>query len=220
MHSITPPQQHLRFSQATTVKSRCGGFSLVEILVVIAVMASMLALAGSAFRSGIGAASPLEASNLVSATILSARSQAMTLRSGSRIVVDASFDAGNPDRHLRRISIERKESTASGTEWVDAGKTLILPKNTFFSTDYSSGYDTETDSGDDLKYIYEFDEAGRLVTSGSGDARVVFVAGIMDEAGQLQTPDAMLPRRNGFIIRKAGRVTFFDHPDQITLTTP
>ncbi len=188
-----------------------AAFSLVELLVVVALMIVLIGISLKAFRSGMSAASPTEAANLVSAAVLTARSQALTLRTGSRIVIDGNYDASQPDRSLRRVQLERKETNGPVDTWVPAGKALALPENVFFATDYSTGY-TEPQP---KKFVYEFDKAGRLIVPANQEARLVFVVGFRDPAGVLQTPAPMLPKRNGFIIRKAGRVTFFENPAQI-----
>lgn len=196
-------------------------FTLVELLVVVGIMVLLIGLATTAFRGGMSAANPAEAGNLVSAIALNARSQALTLRSGSRIAIDAEFDPANPGRYLRRISLSRKE----GAVWKPVGKPVMLPEHVFFSTAYSSGFAETTPPPDPTppepkQFVYEFDSSGRLATPGNAEARLVFVAGFVDDAGTLQTPEAMLPRRNGFILRRAGRVAFFQSPDQMPPSQP
>lgn len=184
-------------------------------MVVIAIISSLMAVVVGAFRSGMSAASPTHAAELASASVLAARSQALTLRSGSRVVIDAIYDPEHSNRYLRRVTIERKETNPSGEElWVQTGMAVTLPAHTFFSTDYSSGYEI-LPAPDTGKLVYEFDAAGRLDSAGGVEARMVFVVGTLDSAGMLETPTAMLPKRNGFIIRQAGRVAHFQTPDQI-----
>ncbi len=199
------------------------GFTLVELLAVMAIASVLLGMTAH-FLGASGSANPRQASLLVSSVAMNARSQAMAAQQPARLLIDAEFDAENPDDYLRRVATV----VWSEDGWVIKERPIRLPDSIFLSSDYSSGlrdtmsYDYSDaspqtgESGNEVFFI-EFDAAGRLDPS-TEEARIVFVSGVLDrQSGALDVPAARLPQRDGFIVRMAGRLTFFQEPDQITL---
>jgi prepilin-type N-terminal cleavage/methylation domain-containing protein len=213
-----------------------NAFSLVEMLVVIGIMAALAVVGLLATRGISKGASVQGAVSTASSLALAARAQAQTLGLGARLVIDSFYDAANPQHCLRRITIleavDPDEWTdPSVSEWKLSDKPTLLPKGTYFDRENSSGFGTmqfsfedieaqDGSSGNEVLY-YEFDGNGRLIDVVPGElAKIIFVAGVdILPSGLPNIPEAMANSVDGFIIRRAGRLAFFESPDQI-LTQP
>lgn len=197
-----------------------GGFTLLEMLTVIAIIAVMMA-AASALLGGAGrgtgvSGAVVAASGLVEA----ARTEAVLKGRGARLAVDIDPSS---QYYLRRWAV----LTADGAgRWEMRNKPVIFPEETYFFEKYSSGYSnaqvefqggvqdgtTGTRSG-----VFEFDRAGRLV-GGAQVSRIICVSGVMSDGTEprtLEVPPSLEGGRDGFILRRAGGVTFFESPAQI-----
>ncbi len=236
-HDIQWNRQAVAFQHRRNQQPKCDltdrAFTLVELLTVIAIIGVLSALGFIGARSISQGASVKGAVSLTSSMCLAARSQATTLGQGARIIIDVNYDADNPEWYLRRITVLEQTdsdgwSDSNVPEWQLADKPTLLPKGTYFFEEYSSGFgEMQFDfTPNDEKpattaYYYEFDGNGRLIdASGNNElAKIIFVTGILESDGTLNIPDQMLSSRDGFIIRRAGRLTFFDDPGQITTST-
>ncbi len=210
-----------------------SAFTIVELLAVIGIIITLAALGLLASRAISTGASVQGAVDTTTSMTLAARNQASTLGHGARLVIDANYDAANPEWYLRRMTVLEAVDPSSWDdsatpEWKMVDKATLLPKNVYFFEEYSSGFGTmqvdfrtinpqNGSQGGDAFY-YEFDGNGRLIdASGSGElAKLIFVNGILADDGTLETPGKMLKSRDGLIIRSASRPAFFDGPDQIT----
>ncbi len=218
-------------TQPSIHRPRQAGFTLVEILAVMAVASVLIGMTAHFMGSANTGGNPRDASLFASSVTMNVRSQAMAAQQPARLLIDAEFDAANPENYLRRLGTVVWSTEGSTPGWVMRETPTKTPDTTFLSESYSSGlhdtmrFDfadfTAQDGTEGRRVLYiEFDAAGRLVPPTTHEARIVFVSGVLDpQTGALTVPDARLPKRDGFIVRKAGRLTFFQEPDQITLAT-
>ncbi len=202
------------------------GFTLVELL---AALGMIIVLTSVALIGTRGISQPSSVKGAVSAAstlALSARSEAMALGYGARLVIDFEYDEDRPQTYLRRMTILRGVDVGGDRQWQLTDKPTLLPEGTYFYEDYSSGYDEmffdfsdlqpqDGTSGDRVVY-YEFDENGRYEPNSLELAKMVFVNALPPTSETLIIPDSMANSRDGFIIRNAGRLTFYERPDQIT----
>lgn len=211
-------------------------------LAVIGIIAALAVVGLMATRGSTKGASVKGAVSVASSLTLTARSEAQTLGGGARLVIDADFDSSSRENYLRRIAVLQavdddgdgnfdNDNDGNPDAWKLNDKPTVLPKGAYFSEEFSAGYDTmqfdfntidsqDGATGNDVFY-YEFDGNGRLIDGPTSPAQVVFVSGILDASGTLLDPDNIdesgerFISRDGFIIRKAGRLTYFDSMEQI-----
>lgn len=197
------------------------GFSLVEVLVVIAVIGILAAIGLGSFDSRDRGAGARGASEILASMVHSTRLEAMSNGRGARLLID---DGAESETTLRRAAIL---GAVEGGGWQLAGRSVILPKGIYFLKDYSDGYisgeqynlktsDTQMGDSGTPVIVYEFDGRGHYVDD---SARVVCGPGVMN-GGVLEVPAEWLPARAGFVLRRNGRPFFFQEPDQITRAEP
>ena len=213
-------------------RSSENGFSLIELLTVIAIIGIMAAASTSALSGIFGSRGVAGAVNIASSLALNARMEAVKRvengLGGALLLVDST--PGTNETSLRRMVVVHNVSTISGAaDWRMAGAPTTLPRGVYFSSKYSRGSGTtnfdfskrsgsQTGGGTECVY-YEFDERGRFVTPGTDEAQLVFVAGVPGADGNLAAT-SQEASRDGIILRKAGRVTYFQNAGQITNTQP
>jgi len=176
-------------------KKCAKGFTLVELMVVIAIMAIMMTMAAGVLRDtgkGRGLDSGVD---LLESMVREARATAQGNDTYTRLVIacdpkDKSVDS----RHLRFMTVQmfRKDENNTGMydgtrvdqggRWVSTSAGVMLPPGVFFSPTYSKplGW-MEGSSGDmigqevtrlssrgqTMVYYIEFDEKGRFVAPGA-----------------------------------------------------
>lgn len=218
--------------------NRTDGFSLVELLLVITLIAALSTVSLIAFNSIGGGASVGGALDLGSSLTLGARLEAMKTGNGARIVIDNFYDPENPENYRRRFAIFRAVIDENGDRfWELAGRPSRLPPGVLFLPEYSNGYfgaagdvlfdfrDADPQTGTSAGthggtcLYYEFNSAGHLnVEPSAADARMVFAKAILQPGGDVQLPEAALTGRRGFLLRTNGRPAFFETVDQMPLT--
>ena len=209
------PHSPLRISHfAFRIFHSRKAFSLIELLVVIAIIGILSSLAVVGFNS-IGRGSGVRgAEDLAASLALSARVEAMSFGYGSLLVID---NGTNPEHKLQRMAVLRYTNS---TNFDLVGKPTALPKGTFFLTNYSKGMNATNitnfpGEASTPAYFFKFDGSGHLVAASA--TCIVFSGNIMDAAGNLKNPPAMIQGRRGFILRNNGRPAFFQTPEQMPI---
>lgn len=211
---------HHHFFVAKTTTQSSRGFSLVEILAVIAVIALLLGASVGSMQGIVNGSGVRGAVSLASGIVELARTEATLRGGGARIIIDA--DPTSPG-YLRRIAVVRGVREDDGSiSWQVASRPQQLPEHTFFSEEFSGGFGSMQfafpgDGGGNSECLFfEYDHRGRLVpAAGGGLTKAVFVRGRVLPDGTLEVPDSLELGRQGFILRPAGNVTHFDSADQI-----
>lgn len=172
---------------------RAGGFTLVELLVVMAIIGLMMSLASSVLRDA-GKGRGLDSGvDMLESMIREARATAQGNDCYTRLIIAKDERNTSPDsRHLRFMTVQmkRKNENARGTYdgtdvvgegvWVTTSAGLMLPPGVYFSPTYSTTLDNGTGQGGGVMlgnevtrlagrgqtavYYIEFDEKGRYVT--------------------------------------------------------
>lgn len=194
-------------------KSPARAFSIIELLVVLAIVSVLSSLALVGFNSVTQGFGVRGASDLAASLALSARTEAMSLGRGSMLVVDNS---SQNDRKLQRMAVLRGVDGTNGAKtWEMVGSPVSLPRGVYFLPEYSKGWVQTNLPGfpgaatTDV-YAFEFDGVGRIVNVG----RMVFSGGLMQN-GTLSTPDKLLAGRVGFQLFKNGRAAFFQKAEDM-----
>ncbi len=203
------------------ISSARKGFSLIELLTVIGIIAIMSGLAIIASNS-IGRGNSVRgAVDLASSLVLAARTEAMSHGLGAKLAIDHGTD---PNYKLRRMAIYRAEGDPANKEWKLAGNAVMLPQGVYLATANAVGASLAFENGGAALetfeltpgiqtecVVYEFDGSGHLVQPG----RILFVAGIMESDGTVTIPESMLDGIRGFKLPVNGRPAHFDSKEQI-----
>jgi prepilin-type N-terminal cleavage/methylation domain-containing protein len=184
------------------MKPACAGFSLIELLVVIGIIAIMAA-AGAMALGGGGGKSLGGSAAVASSVFTLARTEAIMRRVPVRVIVDADNTSQKPENFLRRMAVIY--STNSGTNWDAASKWTMLPGDASFhtvkSTKQSMTYGGLPGAfGAKTFYYYQFEPNGQ-----------------MNPASQFVVSPSVggTDRLYGFKIHRMGKMTFFDSPADI-----
>lgn len=228
-----------KFSQMNLKRSK--GFTLVEVLVVMAIIATLLGLGVGAIKSiatskGVSTAVPLADS-----IFAQARQVAKSSGTPTRVVIYADNTGDKDvtrDRYLRMMGVATgrdsnglpvtKDETVD--QWKLVSRPVTLPTNTFFNKNYSNksgGSDGEAIFPGELNpkacYVYEFNSEGALIEpteDGSGDpvenGQFVVQAGKLRPGADDPVVDNKAKRDvGGFKIWATGRMAMFRSPNQI-----
>lgn len=208
-----------------------GGFSLIELLVVILIISLLLTLGAVGLR-GIGGKGVTTAVTTTEAVFDEARAIAVGKGTKSRVLIDIN-DINNLDTYKRRVLVAYEELDEQGEpikdKWVLASRAVTLPERTYYSQTFSKK-EHEKGTGEleemdltinktnfDGKYLYyEFNSEGICSTPGAS-----FVVGTGVR------PDGQDPRVTGegkrdfagFVVWRNGRTSLFRGPDEIGIPT-
>lgn len=200
-----------------------AGFSIMELLVVIAVIVIAMGIAGTAIRPTGGR--PAKALELVAGMASVARDDA--LATGIRTRVALCVDNAAGVRYLRYVTVlTDADGDLETVGWKPSVRGQTLPQGTIFWPEYSTTATADNTMKLDLAkpgdvqdgtsgmtcVFIEFDALGYPTTSG---IQWVFAKAVMDDAGGAP----MIPSpmdRDGFILRQTGRLAYFRSPEEIS----
>lgn len=181
-------------------------FSLIELLVVVAIVAVMAAALSGGSKSLSGATST--ASTLFGL----ARTEAIMRRVPTRVIVDTAYDPLKPDNYLRRMAVVVRNDANTG--WEQVSRWTQLPGQAFYNQDASRKHNSETisgllgEAGDGPYEYFEFSPSGQAKER----AQFVLSKGIV-QGGAFQESGS--DSRAGFYLHRMGKPTFFTDPSEI-----
>jgi prepilin-type N-terminal cleavage/methylation domain-containing protein len=204
------------------------GFTLVELLAVIAVITLLAGLAATGFRSHDGLRLR-SAQEILIAQVQAARNLALARNASARLLIDAGNDRENG---RRRLAIAVKSDTGGAADWEVVGSASELPDGTAVlvddggapaSTIGGSGGSNDPPAklpGSSLQapesmrsrdwYYLEFDAAG---TCEENAGAILVVGSALHDGTRWTRKNASLIR--GVMIRRAGHASAFDDPSHI-----
>jgi prepilin-type N-terminal cleavage/methylation domain-containing protein len=217
------------------------GFTLIEILVVMAIMATLLGLGVGAIKSMSTAKGVSSAVPIADAIFDQARQVAKSSGTPTRVVIYADTTGDNVDkreRFLRLMGVATGrdaaglpvDDIADVTQWRLVSRAVTLPSNTFFNANLSNQDPTATETaifpGSAVAkncYVYQFNSEGALIDSTGTpitDGQFVVQAGKL-LPGQTTPTEATNAKRDigGFRIWANGRMAMFRSPNQIVSTS-
>ncbi|MBQ2379191.1 MAG: prepilin-type N-terminal cleavage/methylation domain-containing protein [Akkermansia sp.] len=176
----------------TFCNKRAGGFTLVELMVVMTIIGVMMTLAASVLRDS-GKGRGLESGvDMLESMVREARATAQGNDCYTRLIIAKDEKNMSQDsRHLRYMTVQMKRKnensrgTYDGTDvagegvWVSTSSGVTLPPGVYFSPTYSTTVKWMDNAGGDMLgtevtrlsgkgqtavYYIEFDEKGRYVT--------------------------------------------------------
>jgi prepilin-type N-terminal cleavage/methylation domain-containing protein len=216
---------------------RSKGFTLIEILVVMAIIATLLGIGVGAIKSMATSKGVSTAVPLADSVFAQARQVAKSSGAPTRVVIYAATGVSIKDkrtRYLRMMGVATGRDVAGlpvteiadVTQWKLVSRAITLPRNTFFNARLSNQPASPTlnavfsGSASPVScYAYQFNSEGALIDSTGvpvTDGQFVVQAGKL-RPGQ-QTPDtAGNATRDvgGFKIWANGRMAMFRSPNQI-----
>lgn len=209
-----------------------SGFSLVELLTVIAIISVLMTVAGVGLGNLSGGKSVMTAVSTSEAVFEEARSLAVGKRTSAAVLVSVQ-DPGNSDTYLRRMVVAYKEidpvTNQQAGSWTLASRGATLPDKVYYSTDLSMR-DHKSGSGGLPKVslstgkreytgeyvIYEFNAEGICTTPG---ASFVIGTGARTVGASERRPRVIGTAKmdfGGFVIWRNGNTSVFRDPRQIT----
>lgn len=215
-----------------------GGFTLIELIVVITIMAAMMALAASMLRGGGRAQGLQSAVELVDGMVQEARLDAMGKGTWSRLVI--VHTPGDADRDMRTMGVVSKNARTG--KWQLVNRMQTLPAGFYISPTYSTllessgrakaktkgveksfssreGQDAINLPGYGMTDVYfiEFDEEGRM-SQPNAPTRLVVVGGSAGD-GKTEKPSPMTDGKpglaGGIVIYPKGNVSRLRTDEQV-----
>jgi len=212
---------------------RRSGFSLVELLTVIAIISILMTLSVVGIGGMLAGKGVSTAVSTTEAVFAEARTLAMGKLTNAAVLVSIQ-DPTNMDTYLRRLVVAYKEidpvTNKQSTEWTLASRGVTLPEKVYYSQSLSckdnktggGGMDKVSLGGTNVKrdfqgqyIIYEFNAEGICTTPGAS-----FVVGTGTRTiGSSETRPRVInsAKRDfgGFVIWRNGSTSLFHNPLQI-----
>jgi prepilin-type N-terminal cleavage/methylation domain-containing protein len=210
-----------------------GGFTLVEMLVVIAIM-SVLVTVGAIGLGSIGGKGVTSGVASAESLFDEARSIAVGQRVKSRVLIAKNL-TNNPAENLRKmVVVSERLNPVDGTvavpqSWVLSSRGAILPDQVFFSQDFSKrNHELGGIGVDEMPtlpgakatfagsyYYYEFNSEGICTTPG---ASFIIGTGSRNQSSSTSKPKITSAGKRdfgGFVIWRNGRTSLFRSPGQM-----
>lgn len=220
-------------SRRSSAISSLKGFTLVEMLVVISIMAVLLTIGSMGLRNlskatGVSAGVPI-AESLFS----EARSQAISKGTKTRLLIHAQNNANDEfhrERYLRYMAIaaEKLDDTGLPTgEWEIISKGVSLPQGVYFMKELSQINAPELLTMDIVLpgnsetncYYYEFNTEGLIskpeITEDEVPRFVIQAGNLPPGKDEPIISENNKRSMSGFVIWRSGRTSLFRSPDQI-----
>jgi prepilin-type N-terminal cleavage/methylation domain-containing protein len=209
---------------------RSYGFTLVEMLVVIAIM-SVLMTAGAIGLSGAGGKGVTSGVAGAESLFDEARAIAIGQRTKARVMIAKDL-TNDKSGNLRKMVVVSEELDADGKpkpgSWILSSRGLLLPDQTFFSQDYS-----KKESGGPIDvmpslpnakaafagsyYYYEFNAEGISTSPG---ASFILGAGVRPVNKPDEKPRVTSAAKRdfgGFVVWRNGNTSMYRTPDQMKI---
>lgn len=210
-----------------------GGFTLVELLVVVALISLLLTFGAAAIR-GAGGENVNTATASAEALFAEARAMAMGKGTNARILVDNNDPQST--NYLRRVIIVSQDLDDNGElipdSWTMSNRGYVFPDGVYFSKNFSfKDHEGGTGEIDEMNltgvsgaydgeyYYYEFNREG-ICTTGDNNGEYtgpsfVLGRGVRPIGGEPRTKSSARRDFGGFVVWRNGSTSIFRDPSQI-----
>lgn len=228
-------KQSTSLAQVQGAKRR--GFTLVELIVVIAIISTLLAVSVGTIKNVAGSQGVNTGVSLADGMFTYARNVAKA-NGGARVIIYADSSGDNKDqreRFLRFMAVaapETNETDPEEIEWVPVSGGVILPSDTYFNVNLSEGAEQDSvifpgERTEKECYYYQFNSEGAFVledgTVPADGTQTLFII----QAGKLVPGDTVpreMPKRKrdvgGLQIWSTGKTSIFRSIDQLQSADP
>jgi len=196
-----------------------SGFTLVEMLTVLSIIAIMTGLGVAAFRGGSNGDGTSGAANAASSVFGQARAEAIMRRTCAAVIVDSDTSNTTSTTLYRRMMAVYLDPVSN--VWVQASSWVTLPGNTYIDPKYSNPFGklAPAVNGSTAAYAYyAFDATGQaylLPSSAPGfksNTTTTAAGQLVVSPGRMSGTTFMerdTHSRYGFYLFPLGRVAFF-----------